>query len=67
MYFKYTRVGGTTCASEVELGEKFVAMINEVESDPAAGDISDLIKVLADKDIEDFELCNGVRVVVFLV
>jgi len=49
------------------LGEKVVAVINEVGSDPAFGDVSDLISGLADKEIEDFERCNGVRVVGFVV
>ena len=44
-----------------------MAMINEVESNAAAGDVSDLIKVLVDKEIEDFEDWNGVRLVVWLV
>jgi len=45
------------------LGERLVAMIVEVESDPAFGDVSDLMKGLVDKEIAEFESCNGVRVV----
>jgi len=43
------------------LGEKLVAMINEVEADAAAGDVSELIKALAEKEISDFVNGDGVR------
>ena len=43
------------------LGEKLVAMINEVEMDPSAGDVSYLIKGLVEKEIAEFVACDGVR------
>ena len=42
------------------LGEKIVAMINEVEVDAGAGDVSDLLKSLAEKEILEFVSCDGV-------
>ena len=41
------------------LGEKLV-MINEVETDSSAGDVSDFIKELVDKEISEF-VSEGVR------
>ena len=41
------------------LGEKLVAMINEVETDPSAGDVSELIKGLVEKEIAEFVACDG--------
>ena len=49
------------------LGEKLVAMINEVEVDSSAGDVSDLIKELVDKEISDIVVSDGVRCVELLV
>ena len=43
-----------------------MAMINEVETDSSAGDVSDLIKELVDKEISEF-VSEGVRCVSLLV
>jgi hypothetical protein len=42
------------------LGEKVVAMINEVEVDEGAGDVSDMLKSLAEKEILEFVSADGV-------
>ena len=42
------------------LGEKIVAMINEVEVEAGAGDVSDVLKALAEKEILEFVSCDGV-------
>jgi len=52
---------GRRAPMKLILGEKFVAMIDEVEADAAAGDVSDLIKALAEKEISDFVNGDGVR------
>ena len=44
------------------LGEKLLAMLNELVTETSAGDVSELIKALAGEEIKAFEDSNGVRV-----
>ena len=57
---------GRRAPMKIIMGEKLVAMINEVEVDATAGDVSDLIKALAEKEISDFVSGEGVRCVSLL-
>ena len=58
---------GRRAPMKMILGEKLVAMINEVETDSSAGDVSDLINELVDKEISEFVASEGVRCVGLLV